>query len=68
VAKDLDAVENWVADVNASLAIYRQSSAVIRVVQIYGTAKVESGIEDLNAWLAYIEHEKFACSYHHLSG
>jgi len=67
-AEDANLVENWITDINVALTVYGQSRAMVGVGQVNGTPEMEGGIEDLDAGVAYVEHEQFTFSHDRLGG
>src|ERR1022692_3170656 len=58
VTEDLNLVKIRITDVNIAPVVYSQSGAAICIAQIHGAQEMAPCIENLNARVAYIEHEQ----------
>src|ERR1035438_8462181 len=68
VTEDLNLVKIRITDVNIAPVVYSQSGAAICIAQIHGAQEMAPCIENLNARVAYIEHEQFTTGYDYLAG
>src|ERR1039458_6267420 len=68
VTKDLNLVKTRITDVNIATFVYSQSGTAICIAQIQGAQEMAPRIENLNARVSCIEHEKFTIGHAYLAG
>src|ERR1035438_289176 len=65
--EDLNLVESWIADVNVALVVYCQSGSTIHERERDVTLEAACCVEDLNAHVTCIKHEKLPTAHSHLA-